>query len=459
MTSMLGKFALIALKTGNQKRSRENVHDSVNSRDDTLTSKKVKPIDASADTDPCKEAKTDSSKMGDPQVACESGVEKDIPNLHANTFHADKGRSDFSHPKTPRISRRTLRSESLNDIRPSFPLLDRPKSFWKLYRDEPTMYRALNGDDFRVYPGLLDTDSVFLPGVALRLMYSSILPQDEETYFKDIQHNMDLAERRIVEGAQRASLAFGFARSWKKKLDDCLVRNEKMDQTIKDLQERNQKLENYHTHQEKMEQTIRDLQDYNKKLQSECDHFKEDASKYSAMVDDNKKLGEKTCKLLNDVTLLQNELKVEREMVQKLKGELKSVHTTSIQSYRESFDCYQRKCAVGVSFSKTGFYLARQILEEEHGRMYPELVFAKTASVSDSRPWQSFDPDEEDVTSSFNKGLYDDLENLSGPWTFHGKNGIIEDEKIVVLQNLDEDHEVDEDLDDDDDDASATPAS
>ncbi|XP_065854668.1 uncharacterized protein [Euphorbia lathyris] len=384
MTSATGKFALIALKTGNQKRSRGDAQDSITSKDEI--SKKAKAADVPTDIDPSKEVEAESSKVGDPQPASESGVEKDIPSFRTGPAHADRGGPDFSHPKTPHISKKTLRSESLNDLRPSFPLLDKPKSFWKLYRDEPTLTRSLNGDDFRVYPGLLDTDSVFLPRVASRLMYSSIFPRDEETYFKDIQKKMDLAERRIVEGAQRASLAFGFARSWKKKLDDCLVRNEKMDQTIRDLQERNHKLENHLTHQEKMEQTIRDLRDHNKKLQFECDRFKEDASKYSATVDDNKKLVEKTCKLLNEATLLQNELTAKHETVHRLTEELKSISTSSIQSYRESFDCYQRKCAVGVSFSKTGFYLARQIFEEEHGRAYPELVFSKTASISDSRP-------------------------------------------------------------------------
>ena len=59
----------------------------------------------------------------------------------------------------------------------------------------PTLSHPIReGKRLVIDPGLLDTDSVDMRGVAHRLIYGTILPQDESQYFRDVVENMDICE-------------------------------------------------------------------------------------------------------------------------------------------------------------------------------------------------------------------------------------------------------------------------
>ena len=93
-----------------------------------------------------------------------------------------------------RRERRELASEKEKKRALKFPSLIAPIPNFELQNG-----RALNGEDFRTYPGLLDTDSVDMPGVAARLNLSTILPRDEGQYFGDPLSMMQIAEQELTK--------------------------------------------------------------------------------------------------------------------------------------------------------------------------------------------------------------------------------------------------------------------
>ena len=46
--------------------------------------------------------------------------------------------------------------------------------------------------------GVLDTDSINMRGVGVRLLYSTILPRDENRYFRNPSDDMDDFERHLA---------------------------------------------------------------------------------------------------------------------------------------------------------------------------------------------------------------------------------------------------------------------
>ena len=59
--------------------------------------------------------------------------------------------------------------------------------------------QPIEGRKLVIDPGLLDTDSLNLRGVAHRLIYGSILPQDESDYFRDLRENMDITMKDLTK--------------------------------------------------------------------------------------------------------------------------------------------------------------------------------------------------------------------------------------------------------------------
>ena len=50
-----------------------------------------------------------------------------------------------------------------------------------------------------MYPGLIDTDSVKDPGVGARMIYSTVLPQDEQEFFGVWPSVANTPEQKIIE--------------------------------------------------------------------------------------------------------------------------------------------------------------------------------------------------------------------------------------------------------------------
>ena len=97
-------------------------------------------------------------------------------------------------PLTERPDRRTLHSESAGHP-PVFPELDPIRG-----RDTLGVHdRHLRGEEFKVRPGLVDTDSISDPGVGARLIYSTVLPLDEPRFTGITRQITDDAERLMIE--------------------------------------------------------------------------------------------------------------------------------------------------------------------------------------------------------------------------------------------------------------------
>ena len=57
----------------------------------------------------------------------------------------------------------------------------------------------MKGDHFHVHPGLIDTDSVKDPRVGARMIYATVLPQDEQEFFDVCPNVANTPEQKIIE--------------------------------------------------------------------------------------------------------------------------------------------------------------------------------------------------------------------------------------------------------------------
>ena len=113
-----------------------------------------------------------------------SKTNQDIPSKtsHAESTLPEPSQAMNDTLLSERPPRRSLLSEKDHRILP--PTLSHP---------------IREGRRLVIDPGLLDTDSVDMRGVAHRLIYGTILPQDESQYFCDVVENMDITERDLVK--------------------------------------------------------------------------------------------------------------------------------------------------------------------------------------------------------------------------------------------------------------------
>ena len=116
-------------------------------------------------------------------------------------------------------------------------------------------------------------------------------------------------------------------------------------------------------------------------------------------------------------------------------------------------DCYNKKIYFSAGFTKIGFYLARAWLEKQRPKEnFSDLLFTQEVQELEPPDWRIYDPSEEkSIDSYLEEGLYDPLDNLTGPWKFHGQNGVnrsntpddertcnaLDDEKISALEGID----------------------
>ena len=103
-----------------------------------------------------------------------------------------------------RGERRTLHVEegfSARGLAPIFPELPQPYQ-GALQLDNRYWVR---GEPLDMRPGLLDTDTIDMPGVGARAIYSSILPRDETRYFRNAPEDMDEFERLLAIVSFRSS--------------------------------------------------------------------------------------------------------------------------------------------------------------------------------------------------------------------------------------------------------------
>lgn len=96
-----------------------------------------------------------------------------------------------------RSERRVLHNEErlrLRNLQPKFAELPPPITCALDLKEG----RWVRGEDFTVNPGVLDTDSINMHGVGARLLYSTILPRDEDRYFRNPPDDIDDFERHLA---------------------------------------------------------------------------------------------------------------------------------------------------------------------------------------------------------------------------------------------------------------------
>lgn len=96
-----------------------------------------------------------------------------------------------SHGTLERPPRRVLRYENTFPLR--FPKIGPPKA--RHDGDDKWIHRAKKFDP---EPGLFHTDSVSMPGVAHRIIYTSILPRDENEFFGNLDTCSDRGLADVV---------------------------------------------------------------------------------------------------------------------------------------------------------------------------------------------------------------------------------------------------------------------
>ena len=206
------------------------------------------------------------------------------------------------------------------------------------------------------------------------------------------------------------------------------------------------------------------------KLESvKAEKHKETEDSFSALLAEKTRYFEQATSRFAMISELDEKLAAANASFEELKrnyeDEKKTSIETAIRDFRQSKECYSLKAKYGIGFLKLGFYKARQYLEEVRGESFPELVYTPLIEDSCFVDWVDlgYAPNDEDVDAHLDTYLYDDLENLSGPWEFYGEHGVCaqqstkpvpvesvpnppaSDDRIGALDDLDEDDEMTED--------------
>ena len=157
---------------------------------------------------------------------------------------------------------------------------------------------------------------------------------------------------------------------------------------------------------------------------------KETEESFSALLAEKTKYFIQATSRSAEISELDGKLVAAHASIEALKKDHESEKNTLtenvIRDFRQSKQCYNLKAKYGVGFLKFGFYKARQHLEETRGESFPELVYTSEIEKSCFVDWVdlSYAPNDEDVDTHLDTYLYDDLENLSGPWDFYGEHGV-----------------------------------
>jgi len=132
--------------------------------------------------------------LGRQEIEVTSRLDQEtIDAAHATS--RDQFRRRVVNPQ--RSEHRVLHNEErlrLRDLEPRFPELP-PLVKGAIDLKEG---RWMRGEKFTVHPGVLDTDSINMRGVGVHLLYSTILPQDENRYFRNPPNDMDDFERQLA---------------------------------------------------------------------------------------------------------------------------------------------------------------------------------------------------------------------------------------------------------------------
>jgi len=135
-----------------------------------------------------------SGMPGEQEIEVTSRLDQEaIDAAHA----AGRGRFRRGVVNPQRSERRVLHNEErlrLRGLEPRFPELPPPVEGAIDLREG----RWAHGEEFTVRPGVLDMDSINMPGVGARLLYSTILPRDEDRYFRNPPDDMDDFERHLA---------------------------------------------------------------------------------------------------------------------------------------------------------------------------------------------------------------------------------------------------------------------
>ena len=243
------------------------------------------------------------------------------------------------------------------------------------------------------------------------------------------------------------------AQNTRRRLDEEIAAHEAVKKEVKALRLANSQLHSSVEALEKEKKKSETLEQEKKKLEESYSSLIAD---FDALQVENENLLQEKASHPNysnkvrayDALLVENKRLVdELESLKKIhEDDKRSYIEKAVREYRESKDCFYNKAAYGAGFYKLGFYAARRWLEDLTGDEFPEMIFPQELEDEDYPDWCKYDPRETvTVESCLDQLACDDLDNLVGPWEFHGPHGVrskkflSKGDMIPVLGNLDED--------------------
>ncbi|XP_052191629.1 uncharacterized protein LOC127800829 [Diospyros lotus] len=309
--------------------------------------------------------------------------------------------------------------------------------------------RHLRGDHFQVCPGVIDTDSVRDPGIGARLIYSTILPPDEQDMFAlNFPDFLDSPEREVIHGVQRMVVANARCRAYHQFME------ERMNYWLKEQ-------ERWDEQSQHLDQSVREARQERESLREICQGLREQLAQIeSTYADRDVAYADQVSTLEHEVEMLnqvcsalrsktdqqfalsrareedlQRELEASRQQQEKDSARIRA---RAVREYRLSRDCFERKEEYAGGFVKLGFYLARSFLESKRpGESFDDLIFSSEVTENaDSLDWRKYEPGAESPNTYLTSSLVDNLENLTGPWEpYEGGPGA--PEQIGALSGLD----------------------
>ena len=241
-----------------------------------------------------------------------------------------------------------------------------------------------------------------------------------------------------------------------KEKDELKQRMEKLQQSYDALNEEKGKLQQDCDRLRKERDGLRETSNfYQKERDAYLEKYVDSSKKFDALLEEHKQLVEGG---KQELEVIKKEHEAEIKAIKDAHEiEKSSLVEKAIRDYRQSEECYDLKARYGAGFIKIGFYKGRYLLETLKGESFPELFYTEEIENAPPPNWRDlgYAPNDLDPEAHLFSCLRDNLQNLSGPWTFFGDHGQPQHEddeggdgRIEALHGLDE--EIVHDLPDDD---------
>ena len=297
--------------------------------------------------------------------------------------------------------------------------------------------RRCFGEDFKCNPGIQDNDTIADPGVAPRLIWSTILPRDEKELFRgSTSASEDAADCAALHAAQQTAVANARNRADRARLnlelnkvrDDYLEllnkhRNyEHLPRRVNELLADNQELKNSAGEKDRriaeLEVVVEQLADLKIEYQRKKDELKSSQQHEATLQGEKEMMSQRIDELGGQNEGLQAEItKLHAQLASLNQVPAQGPHSEAVRAYRLSQDCQVRKQQLAAPYAKYGFYLARGWLESQRpGQSFPELQYTDEVRSFEPPAWSNYEVGRESIEEMLEKAAHDDGSNLTGPW-------------------------------------------